>query len=343
MIEARAKTGMAALCATAGSLVSERALMNVTGRTLLLPYYHTITDARLPHVCHLYQLRSKARFVEDVEYLCRQYTPVSLRELDDCVRGRRRIDKPLFHLSFDDGLREIHSEIAPILLRKGIPATFFINTDFVDNRAMFYRHKASVIIERMVGRAFPERELAAYLHQRDCTPEALSTLLLSLDCNAAGMIDDIARILEIDLGEYLREQQPYLRCDQIRELLGQGFTIGSHSLSHPYFGDIGIDERKRQVRESFDYLAREFGIGAYYFSFPFSDAPADRAFMHWLHGEAQCRLSFGISGLKDDCTKFHLHRIPLERHARSARHTVKGAYLYSIALSLLGKASIARQ
>jgi hypothetical protein len=36
----------------------------------------------------------------------------------------------------------------PILRRKGVPATVFVNSDFVDNQDLFFRFKAALIIDK---------------------------------------------------------------------------------------------------------------------------------------------------------------------------------------------------
>lgn len=53
-------------------------------------------------------------------------------------------------MSFDDGLKECAETIAPLLLKKGIPATFFVNPGFVDNQRLFHKYKASLILGRLI-------------------------------------------------------------------------------------------------------------------------------------------------------------------------------------------------
>ncbi|WP_262708643.1 polysaccharide deacetylase family protein [Natronoflexus pectinivorans] len=63
----------------------------------------------------------------------------------------RKPASKIFHLTFDDGLSEIYHETIPILEKKGIPATIFLNTGFIDNKKMFYRFKSSLVIESIKG------------------------------------------------------------------------------------------------------------------------------------------------------------------------------------------------
>ena len=47
-------------------------------------------------------------------------------------------------------MREATSVIAPICREKGVPATFFLTTGFLDNRALGDRHLASLLLQHGV-------------------------------------------------------------------------------------------------------------------------------------------------------------------------------------------------
>ncbi len=322
---------------------SQNILIKLTGQKLILPFYHTISEQRLPHISNLYQIRSTKQFEKDLDYLCKYFKPISIQELDNIVCNNKVISKPSFHLTFDDGLKEIYTEIAPILERKGIPATFFINTDFVDNKSLFYRYKVSLIIERMITHEGSRINLLKYFNHGELTLNEIKNRLLSFDFNDTPVIDSIADLIELDFSDYLKIHQPYLIKKQLIELLDKGFSLGSHSLNHPNFKVIDINEKKRQINESFKYLEKELNIKEFYFSFPFSDESVDIEFMDWLYNKANCKLSFGISGIKYDYSKYHIHRIPLEQEAIKVADIIKSEYLYFIVKYFFNKNRIKRQ
>jgi peptidoglycan/xylan/chitin deacetylase (PgdA/CDA1 family) len=317
-------------------------LIKLTSQKLILPFYHTISDQRLPHISNLYQIRTIKQFEQDLDYLCRHYQPVSIQELFDIVHNNKTITKPIFHLTFDDGLKELYTIVAPILERKGIPATIFINTEFVDNKALFYRYKVSLLIEKMITQVASRKELSAHLGMTESDTKGMKDRLLSLNHNDSAGMDEMAKRMGCDFDEFLETNQPYLTKSQIKELTEKGFSIGSHSLNHPYFKDIDLNEKKRQIKESFNYLEKELNIKDFYFSYPFSDDSVESDFFIWLFNSADCKLSFGISGLKHDCSKYHVHRIPFEQGSTRVKEMVKGEYLYYIAKSLFKKNTIIR-
>ena len=307
-----------------------RQLIGATGRPLLLPFYHTVSDTRLPHIANLYAPRNTKQFIQDLEFLCRHFQPVTLDELYQVVAGQRPHTKPVFHLTFDDGLKEVYTVIAPILEQKGIPATVFLNTGFLDNKALFFRYKVSLILESINTSANQAllTQIAACLGFNPRQKPDWHQRLLSLGYHDQQLIEQIANILQLDFDAYLQKEQPYLTSAQIKDLQQRDFTFGSHSIDHPLFSKIPLEEQKRQVQQSLTELDR-LGISKNrYFSFPFSDDGVSLELIKWLHTEADCKLTFGISGLKDDVSPYHLHRVPVEGTAKPMEQLIKSEYLY---------------
>lgn len=69
-------------------------------------------------------------------------------------------------------MRQCYDVILPILEAKGIPATFFINSGFIDNKDLFFRFKASFLIDELHKRGIKNRKdqkeiLHLNYHQKD--------------------------------------------------------------------------------------------------------------------------------------------------------------------------------
>ena len=77
---------------------------------------------------------NRCRFLTHLAYIKRHYRVISLRE----YLTARQNDQPLppnsVILTFDDGLRNFLTVVAPILNDSGLPATVFLVTDRVDSR-----------------------------------------------------------------------------------------------------------------------------------------------------------------------------------------------------------------
>lgn len=116
---------------------------------LFLPFYHTVSNTELPHIQHLYPIKTAKQFEKDLDFLLQYFEPIAMDTLAKQIQQQKPFDRPSFHLTFDDGLSGCYHIIAPILKRKGIPASFFINSDFVDNQGLFYRYQVSLLLHHL--------------------------------------------------------------------------------------------------------------------------------------------------------------------------------------------------
>jgi hypothetical protein len=199
----------------------------IAGNRCILPFYHTVSDINLPHISQLYNVKTIADFESDLDYLLSIAQPISLSELISVEQNAHRYKKPVFHLSFDDGLAEFYEVIAPILVQKGIPATCFLNSDFIDNQSLFYRFKASLIInklrqEKTGSVCWKNYHIWANKHAFKSSDYKVS--LKSVSYNQTTLLDELAALLEIDFESYLKENKPYLSTNQIENLIHKGFT-----------------------------------------------------------------------------------------------------------------------
>ena len=124
----------------------------LSGVSLVVPYYHMVSDVSVPHVSHLYRFRTISEFRSDIEFFLRHFEPVTLREIVDALNGTRTLGRSCFHLTFDDGFREMHDIVAPILQQAGVPATFFLNTAFLDGGGIAHHNALSVLLDRLQSR-----------------------------------------------------------------------------------------------------------------------------------------------------------------------------------------------
>lgn len=325
-------------------LFSQQKLVSWTKRTTVFPFYHTISNDHLPYISNLYPLRNVDQFSDDLDFLCQHFEPLELGEVRYRMKNNSKIHSPGFHLTFDDGLKEIYDVIAPILEERKIPATFFINTDFIDNKKLFYRYKIGVIIEILKEEDAEEKKnkISSILKESSKWQTDIQDSLLQLIYHDQLLIDEIASVLEVDFNEWLMDHRPYLSSGQIKELIDRGFTIGSHSKDHPRFKYLNLSSQKEQIEKSFLSLKETFNIEDFYFSFPFGDEEVRKELFDWMYSELNCTLSFGVSGIKDDYSPKHLHRIPMDECTVGPDKFIKAEYLYYMVKSIFNRNQITR-
>jgi len=270
-------------------------LQTITKQKILLPFFHTVAEQPLPHIKHLYRMKTVKEFTEDLDFLLKYFEPINAETLFHFHSNKIVPKKPAFHLSFDDGLKDIYEIIAPILLQKGVPATFFINSGFTDNKRLFYRFHESLSIEELVKKG-------------NLTEHLKKEILL---CSYIDKDKLFPYFSQPQVNDFLNKEQPYLTTAQIQSLSSQGFTIGAHSIDHPYYYEIPVAEQLRQTRESLEFVASIVNQKLRLFAFPFTDFNVSKHFFEEI--KPLVDLSFGTAGMKNEKTTFNYQRIAGEK------------------------------
>ncbi|HSH51831.1 MAG TPA: polysaccharide deacetylase family protein [Bacteroidales bacterium] len=317
-------------------------LINISGKKLLIPLYHTVSDNCPLHIKNLYPIKNIKAFEDDLDSLLKYFTPI---EFSDLIEGKPLKRNSLI-LTFDDGLREVYDVIVPILLRKGIPAAFFVNTDFVNNKDLFFRYKASVLIELLgnIDKGLREK-MQQILNIKLAYNNSIKSAILKVDYMNRKLLDTIANILGFSFKEYLKEQAPYLSLNQLIEIQSKGFVIGAHSIDHPEYFKIPLLEQLNQTIESVNWVKKNLQPRYNLFAFPFTDFNLSKDFFDKIFTDkkADLHLSFGCAGLKDDYHKQHLQRVPMEVKSYSAEKVLKKEYRNYLLKSLISKNKIRRK
>jgi len=336
------KRRIRSLLSIAGGWIPQSILTNMTKQHFLFPFYHTVSNHPLPHVDQVYGVRSLARFNRDLDFLTKHFQAVGLDELRAFRNGERKPSKPCMFLTFDDGLSGIYDIVAPELLKRGIPAAFFINTDFIDNQELFFRYKASLILDRLEHNNYPKAVLENFqrrFHLVRAGRINVRELILGVTYRRRAELDEMAKLVDLDFTAFLKVKKPYLTSTQIRELAHAGFYIGAHSKDHPLFTDLARDEQISQYQDSLALVQREFGLTYGLFSFPFTDNGVSASFFEALSAEGMPDLdaTFRTAGLKEDTVDFNFQRVPMEIKKTPASRILKGEYTYYLLKSLLGR------
>lgn len=289
----------------------------LAGVSLVVPFYHMVSDVRVPHVSNLYRFRTIAEFKADVEYFARHFEPVSLQDIVDALNGVRTLPRYCFHLTLDDGFREMHDTVAPILHRFGVPATFFLATAFLDGGGLPHYNAMSVLIDQ-IPQVNPRRGIVTSRLEAILPPAASRNVTIEDRLRAIGysqksLVGPIAEILDFDLDQYVRDTQPHLTSTQVEALVKQGFSIGAHSQDHPLYSQIPLAEQLNQTRMSMELLETRFGTQPKAFAFPHNDDGVGSAFFDAVFSEPLLDVCFGTSGLVAHFHPRDIQRVSMEK------------------------------
>jgi peptidoglycan/xylan/chitin deacetylase (PgdA/CDA1 family) len=311
--------------------------------SVIIPFYHLITDEDVGHVRHIYKYKKIKQFKRDLEILLKIYTPISLENFKSSLRGDARLRRNSMLLTFDDGLREMYDIVCPILLEYGIPAVFFVVKNFTDNNELFWRHKASLLIDRVQKEKDSEKHCDVLLNKSGIQDGAIHERIRSIGYTKRFLMDELADEIQLDFDRYLHSVQPYMTSEQIQKVIKCGFAIGGHSIDHPRFSTIPLEEQVRQVRESVHFVKEKFNLSYGVFAFPHTDAEVGKVFFDTIFSDGQIELTFGSAGMISDSVEFHCQRFSLEKQLWPASKILFHEYARKFYRKIRGRDLIKRK
>ena len=151
-------------------------------------------------------------------------------------------------ITFDDGYRDNHAVAAPLLRRRGIPATFFIASRFLDGGLMWNDGVAEALRQTRLDRLqMPELGLVDLpLAGWPARSHAVATLLDKLKYLPPAERDTAVRSVQTAC----RTPPPtdlMMTSEQVRDLYQQGFGIGGHTCHHPILMTLPDAEAEREI------------------------------------------------------------------------------------------------
>ena len=308
-------------------------LQKASNQRLILPFYHAVSDDELPHTKYLYPVKRVKAFINDLEFLLKHYAPINYHDFNELTISNKQPRRPSFLLSFDDGLKEFHDVIAPILLQKGIPAICFLNSNFIDNKDLFYRHKSSLLIDKIIE----DPHATEKIQKLFTDSENIIENILSIKYQNRDMLNKLADLMNYNFNDYLLKQSPYLTSNQIKSLIKQGFYFGAHSIDHPEYQYIDQQEQVRQTKESIQKICTNFSIDYKIFSFPFTDHNVPKSFFRRIKENNIAENTFGCAGQKKDIVPNNFQRIPFEMSNFSGKQILNSELLYYLIKMPFGK------
>ncbi|MDX2055547.1 MAG: polysaccharide deacetylase family protein [Polyangiaceae bacterium] len=165
----------------------------------------------------------------------------SVVRIDDVLSalGGGRLPPNAVLITFDDGYKSCHKVAFPLLQRHGLPATFFIATDYVEERRLFWwdiiHYVFKSTTEAAIELSYPN-PLRLDLSDRT----ASIALLLRLAKETYGIdvrtfVTHLAERAKVPLDrerERILADELIMTWDEIRELSSAGMDVEGHTRSH---------------------------------------------------------------------------------------------------------------
>jgi peptidoglycan/xylan/chitin deacetylase (PgdA/CDA1 family) len=186
-----------------------------------------------------------------VTFLARYFDFVTHDDFLTSLHTRRR--RPFCFLTFDDGKKSNATETAPVLRQLGVPAAFYVPTEFLSqsDRPLWF-----------------DRATALRAHVSDLDAELDLNALKQLPCNVRDhRLDEACGRYGVDADMTDDNVRP-MSWDDARTLHRQGFIIGSHSEWHAILTKETADYARVDITRSLDRVSIELNTRCRSFSFP---------------------------------------------------------------------------
>jgi peptidoglycan/xylan/chitin deacetylase (PgdA/CDA1 family) len=261
---------------------------------------------------------------KDIDYLGTHYNFITLEQLIKFDQGKAGLPENPILLTFDDGFCEMYDIVVPLLLKKGIPTSFFITASALDNKQMLFRNKSSVLIDflKTTDSKNLENNVLNWFTRHDIHSSDAYQAILGIRYANRELLDELALFTGFSFGEYLEKNHLYLTTGQIKEMIGHGFETGAHSVDHPNFSELTTDERHAQISKSLDFLSDKNILTHRAFAFPFSSNMADSEFLTDAYNRYKLEITFGTNGMVPEKKPHHYQRFYMDFNYGSINYHV---------------------
>jgi len=200
--------------------------------------------------------------------LSRWFAVLSLREA--AVRLRNgTLPVRAACVTFDDGYADNVTVALPFLRRRGLSATFFLATAFIDGGRM-WNDSVIEIVRRVRGDTLDARCFGLgmlLVSTIDLRRQAISSLLEAIKYlpleERQGRVEELGEGVSRDLPTDLM-----MTTEQVRYLHASGMDVGAHTVSHPILAKLDHERAAREIREGKNLLETITGAPVTLFAYP---------------------------------------------------------------------------
>ena len=191
--------------------------------------------------------------------------------------------KPLALITLDDGYSDNYATALPILVRLGLPATFFIQTGLFDSAHLpWWDYVAYVIkrtqvsqleLQRWPGDAEPiilNLGFSLGSQLRSAAIAVLVRLLLNNEIkDEPWFLRQLAERAKVFVDVEALGRELFMDLDQVRQLVDAGMSVGSHGQSHQALAGLDEVAQHHELSESKRFLEQLLDLQIKTVAYPF--------------------------------------------------------------------------
>lgn len=212
------------------------------------------------------------------------YDVISLADAVAIVTGKKRARRRCAVLTFDDSLKCTFEVALPILERLGMTATVFVSTAAIEDRRPYWW----LCVDHAYRRGRPQKAIAEVPRHGPVELEpgnskslhALKSILRRTPAAARdAVVESIAAQLDARLNDPA-SQFPYaeiMHWEHAADAIRRGFSIGSHTVTHPNLTVLSPGEIERELEGSKRAIESNLGTRCLHFCYPYGAHTAEIA------------------------------------------------------------------
>lgn len=240
-------------------------------------------------------------FRDQIRYLKGAFRVVSLDEVIAAGPGLA-LRNSCVMITFDDGYRDSLDVAVPILKQLGVPATYFLPTDFLDQPRLFWWDRLAITLHRTtvekIGMGPP---LPIEIDFRRESPDAAIARAVGplLDADPAEIepwLDRLERHAEVRIASEDEAGSLLIGWQGARELLQEGMSVGSHARSHRNLARLDPASQRDELVGSKSRLESELGSDVTALAYPYGVNTAFTPSTCQIARESGYQLAFGFEG-----------------------------------------------
>ncbi|MFH0772368.1 MAG: polysaccharide deacetylase family protein [Candidatus Omnitrophota bacterium] len=242
-------------------------------KLLILTYHRALPEVKFNPLNTIIPLKT---FKRQIDELAKKFPIISLGEAVNQRESGPIKDKIQVVLTFDDGYRDNYEIVFPILRKKGLPAVFFVPTDYVGSNMPVWDWEIVVRLltdERGTKNLIESKRFLLGDNTGGSRHLAAFRILEAMKSFDAASIDKIVSFLrqgsEARLSTYDFKNEGCMDWPEIKKMSEAGMEIGSHGLTHRPLARIPIEAAIDEIVNSKAAIEKKTDKPCVHFSFPF--------------------------------------------------------------------------
>ncbi len=258
-------------------------------------------------------------FDKQMEYLSRNFNVINFYQLKKIVENGKQLPKDSVIVTFDDGYADNYESAYNILKKYGLTATIFVATAFMQEQKPYWFEKVAYLLNKAKDQEILLNGGEYKLNITKLNKEEIKRKLGSIFSQVPydkllQILDELYQQINYDISDEEFSLIRPLSEEQIKILSDNGIEIASHTVNHPFLGNMSDEQIYYELAHSKKILQGITNREVISIGYPFGSF--DNRVMNIAE---KCGYEFGISyehKVKkfDPVEKFALTRIRVETY-----------------------------